>query len=116
MKQLGRVRPKRMPASGCTRVICLVAAVALALTLKGASGFLDVDGSTISYEVAGAGPALVLLHDGLMHGESWKVSIAFAKRLPPARSPWNSWNIQPVSMPSTCGTTTTLPVKSFSTH
>ena len=36
-----------------------------------ASGMLDVGGSKIYYERCGAGPAVVLLHDGLVHSVTW---------------------------------------------
>src|SRR3954463_7396417 len=38
---------------------------------KQASGYLDVGGSQIYYEERGSGPAMVLLHDGLLHAGSW---------------------------------------------
>lgn len=34
-------------------------------------GYLDVGGGKIYYEVRGNGPALVLVHDGLLHREMW---------------------------------------------
>jgi pimeloyl-ACP methyl ester carboxylesterase len=38
---------------------------------KEATGYLDVSGSKIYYEERGAGPAIVLLHDGLLHAVTW---------------------------------------------
>ena len=35
------------------------------------SGYFDVGGSKIYYETRGSGPAIVLLHDGLLHGVTW---------------------------------------------
>jgi 3-oxoadipate enol-lactonase len=35
------------------------------------SGYLDVSGSKVYYEEKGSGPAIVLLHDGLLHAVSW---------------------------------------------
>src|SRR5215212_314601 len=35
------------------------------------SGYLDVSGTRIYYEERGSGPAIVLLHDGLLHSVSW---------------------------------------------
>jgi 3-oxoadipate enol-lactonase len=35
------------------------------------SGYLDVGGSKIFYETRGAGPAIVFLHDGLLHAVTW---------------------------------------------
>lgn len=70
MKQLpcGNLRRRLMP---CAMVVWLVAAVGSAVTLKAASAFLDVGGCKIFYETAGTGPTLVLVHDGLMHSDSW---------------------------------------------
>ena len=36
-----------------------------------ASGYLDVGGSKLYYETRGAGPAIVLLHDGLLSAVTW---------------------------------------------
>lgn len=42
---------------------------------------LDVGGGKIFYEVRGRGPALVLIHDGLVHREGWDAQFAaFAER------------------------------------
>ncbi len=38
---------------------------------KQSSGYLDVSGSKLYYEECGSGPAIVLLHDGLLHAVSW---------------------------------------------
>src|SRR5438270_13141349 len=38
---------------------------------KQSSGHLDVSGSKIYYEQKGSGPAIVLLHDGLLGAASW---------------------------------------------
>jgi len=35
------------------------------------TGYIDVDGGRIYYEEAGDGPAIVLIHDGLVHSEVW---------------------------------------------
>src|SRR5437868_613512 len=35
------------------------------------SGYLDLSGSKLYYEECGSGPAIVLLHDGLLHSVSW---------------------------------------------
>jgi 3-oxoadipate enol-lactonase len=35
------------------------------------SGYLEVDDAKLYYEVRGQGPAVVLLHDGLLHREAW---------------------------------------------
>jgi hypothetical protein len=33
--------------------------------------YLSVDGGRLYYEIAGAGPVIVLLHDGILHSEVW---------------------------------------------
>lgn len=38
---------------------------------KEAHGYVDVPGAKIYYEELGSGPAIVLLHDGLLASESW---------------------------------------------
>jgi 3-oxoadipate enol-lactonase len=38
---------------------------------KPSSGYLDVSGSKLYYEECGSGPAIVLLHDGLLNSVSW---------------------------------------------
>jgi pimeloyl-ACP methyl ester carboxylesterase len=40
-------------------------------TDKQTNGYLDVGGSKIYYELRGSGPAIVLLHDGLLHAVTW---------------------------------------------
>jgi len=35
------------------------------------SGFIAVDGGKIFYEAAGKGPALIMIHDGILHRETW---------------------------------------------
>ena len=35
------------------------------------SGYLDVSGTRLYYEECGSGPAIVLLHNGLLHSVSW---------------------------------------------
>ena len=42
-----------------------------ARTEKQASGYLDVGGAKIYYETRGSGPAIVLLHDGLLSSVTW---------------------------------------------
>ena len=45
--------------------------------VRAASGFLDAGGSKVFYEAAGTGPTLVLVHDGLMHSDSWNAQWQF---------------------------------------
>jgi 3-oxoadipate enol-lactonase len=40
-------------------------------TDKQTSGYLDVGDAKIYYETRGSGPAIVLLHDGLLHSGTW---------------------------------------------
>ncbi|MDH5507887.1 MAG: alpha/beta hydrolase [Anaerolineae bacterium] len=44
------------------------------------SGMLEIQGNQIYYQVAGQGPPIVFLHDGLVHSAGWKPSFEhFAK-------------------------------------
>jgi 3-oxoadipate enol-lactonase len=52
------------------------AALFIAVVLAAGAGesrndYLDVSGTRIYYEECGSGPAIVLLHDGLLHSVSW---------------------------------------------
>lgn len=48
---------------------------------QGTHGFADVNGARLYYEVAGAGPPLVLIHGGLVHRALWDGQFgAFAER------------------------------------
>src|SRR4051812_43482539 len=38
---------------------------------KDAGGYLEADDLKLYYEVRGQGPAVVLIHDGLIHREAW---------------------------------------------
>lgn len=40
-----------------------------ALSLE--SGYVEVDAGRIFYEAKGSGPALIMIHDGLLHRETW---------------------------------------------
>jgi pimeloyl-ACP methyl ester carboxylesterase len=40
------------------------------------SGFVPVDGGRVFYEAAGSGPEVLLLHDGLLHRETWDAQFA----------------------------------------
>jgi len=35
------------------------------------SGFIEVNGGSIFYEAAGNGPAVIMIHDGILHRETW---------------------------------------------
>jgi len=41
------------------------------LSVKSDSGFIDVDGSKLFYEIAGEGETIILLHDGILHHVVW---------------------------------------------
>jgi pimeloyl-ACP methyl ester carboxylesterase len=44
------------------------------------SGYVQVDGGKIFYEAAGQGPVIIMIHDGLLHRETWNAQFAvFAK-------------------------------------
>ena len=44
------------------------------------SGHIQVDGGKIFYEAAGQGPVIIMIHDGLLHRETWNAQFAvFAK-------------------------------------
>jgi len=45
------------------------------------SGFIQLDGGKIFYEAAGQGPVIVMIHDGLLHRETWNAQFSvFAKQ------------------------------------
>jgi pimeloyl-ACP methyl ester carboxylesterase len=44
------------------------------------AGYVEVEGGRIFYEAAGQGPAVVMIHDGVLHRETWNAQFAeFAK-------------------------------------
>lgn len=49
------------------------------ITMAGteASGYIPLDGDSIYYEVSGSGPALVLIHDGMVDSQIWKDQVAY---------------------------------------
>ena len=61
----------------CTFVLIVALAVsccAIAAEVKQTHGYLEIAGSKIYYEECGAGPNVVLLHDGLLHAVTWDES------------------------------------------
>lgn len=40
------------------------------------SGYIEVNGGRIFYETAGKGPAVIMIHDGLLHRETWNAQFA----------------------------------------
>jgi len=59
-----------------TLTICLLVLIVTNLfsqgnTIKVDSGYINVDGGKLFYEMAGNGDKIVLLHDGLVHREIW---------------------------------------------
>jgi len=58
-------------------IVWMVAAVWSPMIPGAASDFLDVGGSRVFYEVTGTGPALVLVHDGLLPSDSWNAQWEF---------------------------------------
>lgn len=64
-------------ASGAA--LALLAALALgggAGAQETERGYLSLDGDSVYWEAAGSGPAVVLLHDGLVHSEGWDEAFA----------------------------------------
>jgi len=55
----------------------LLVTVGTADSARAETGFLELEGSRISYEVAGSGPAIVFLHDGQMDSRSWDAQWRF---------------------------------------
>src|SRR5215475_11917719 len=54
---------------GSTRAVPLIGKT---MTLLDAdSGYVEVNGGRIFYESAGQGPTVVMIHDGLLHRETW---------------------------------------------
>jgi 3-oxoadipate enol-lactonase len=66
--------------------ICLLALIVTNLfsqgnTIKADSGYINVDGGKLYYEVAGKGENLVLLHDGMVHSRIWDAQfLEYAKK------------------------------------
>jgi hypothetical protein len=63
-----------------TIIICLLALAAINLFAQKTdndspitvdSGYINVDGGKLFYEIAGKGENIVLLHDGMVHREIW---------------------------------------------
>jgi 3-oxoadipate enol-lactonase len=40
------------------------------------SGYVQVDGGRLFYEAAGQGPVIIMIHDGLLHRETWNAQFA----------------------------------------
>jgi pimeloyl-ACP methyl ester carboxylesterase len=57
--------------------VFLVLTGVLANAQSVSSGFVDVGEDKIFYEVAGKGPTLILIHDGLVHREIWDEQLSF---------------------------------------
>jgi len=54
-----------------TLSLLCAAASARAQTARGASGFAEVNGTRLYYEASGSGPAVVLVHGGLVDSRLW---------------------------------------------
>lgn len=52
-------------------------AAQIAERVGAAQGLTDIDGNTIYFEAAGKGPALLFLHDGLLHHRGWDEQFAY---------------------------------------
>lgn len=45
------------------------------------SGYIEVDGGRIFYEAAGQGPVVIMIHDGVLHRETWNAQFSvFAEK------------------------------------
>ena len=70
----------------CLPALFLISSISLAQTLQepaqeaddssivpaaNVADYCDVDGGRLYYQVFGEGPAIVLIHDGLLHSEVW---------------------------------------------
>jgi pimeloyl-ACP methyl ester carboxylesterase len=47
-----------------------------AVTFSVDSGYIEVNGGRIFYEAAGNGPAVIMIHDGILHRETWDAQFA----------------------------------------
>jgi|GEM_PF-469644 len=70
LKLTGTDTPTRTPAPTATSAKTPTSIPAEA-QLKLTSGYIEVDGANLYYEMMGSGPQLVLLHDLLLHREVW---------------------------------------------
>jgi pimeloyl-ACP methyl ester carboxylesterase len=72
---LNGIRCQRVSGRACVLAISIVAGlfgIPRWAAAQGASGhFLTIDSSRVYYEECGSGPAVVLLHDGLVHAVTW---------------------------------------------
>ena len=60
-----------MSAAAACAVLCALTAAARAQEGRHASGFAEVNGTRLHYEVRGKGPAVILIHGGLVDGRLW---------------------------------------------
>ncbi|HEY0173720.1 MAG TPA: alpha/beta fold hydrolase [Pyrinomonadaceae bacterium] len=77
---LSRILPR--VAAACA-LLCAGAVAGVAQSgVKPASGFAEVNGTRLYYESAGGGPAVVLVHGGLVDGRLWDAQMGpLSKRL-----------------------------------
>ena len=64
-------KPVALVLTALSSSLTLFAGSRDSVPVEQASGYLDVTGSKIYYEERGSGPAIVLLHDGLLHSVTW---------------------------------------------
>jgi pimeloyl-ACP methyl ester carboxylesterase len=58
-------------------VLFFVLGSCLVLAQSGSSGYLKIGDAKIYYETAGTGPAVVFIHDGLVHSDVWNAQFSF---------------------------------------
>lgn len=74
-----------MKAANLRAVLCVLAVSAVNAVAAGParegpgaveSGYVEVEGGKVFYEAVGDGPAIVMIHDGLLHRETWNDQFA----------------------------------------
>ncbi|MHC1705108.1 MAG: alpha/beta fold hydrolase [Tenuifilaceae bacterium] len=62
---------KKMMFTFCLLAIALINALSQSNSISVDTGYVNVDGGKLFYEMAGKGENIVLLHDGMVHREIW---------------------------------------------
>src|SRR3712207_3369635 len=65
------MQPQLRFVAALTVLIVVSSTASAAPEAAGDGAMLEVPGGRLFYEVRGAGPMIVLLHDGLVHRETW---------------------------------------------
>jgi pimeloyl-ACP methyl ester carboxylesterase len=77
------VRSVVLPALAAAAVLSLVGPAAAQSPEESAgvaAGFVEVDDGKVFYEASGEGPAVVLIHDGLLHRVTWDAQVSALAR------------------------------------